>query len=51
MLQREAIEDFIDSAQRGLAPILLGADDPILLHKEDAAKDRAPKPLDDGPTS
>jgi hypothetical protein len=29
-----AIEDFIDTAQRGLARILLGSDDPILLHRQ-----------------
>src|SRR5262245_46607 len=43
-----AVPDF---AQCGLASIVLGADDPILLHNGSVGrKDRAPKPLDDGPT-
>src|SRR5215472_6075523 len=44
-----AIKDFIDSVQCGLASIVLGADDPILLHSGSVGrKDRAPKLLEDG---
>ena len=44
-----AIEDFIDSAQCGLASIVLDADNPIPLHNGSVGrKDRAPKLLEDG---